>query len=257
MSLEAELPGNRVIPEELQMIYTRYHSITSYIKDKDVLEVGCGPGLGLGFLNHHANRVVGGDYSPSNVAIAQEYYKNRVEVLVLDAHDLPFKTNSFDVIVTMEVLHYLDVPKFLSECHKVLRENGILLACIPNKDRAGFVPSNLSKNYFSVPELYALFQSNNFKPEIYGAFKVSKGTSDEVAWDKSKKNRVISIAGTILRALPGGKSFKNFLAKKMFKKIQIPNELTSGLVEPGELVPLKPDEPNSEYKILYMFSVKQ
>lgn len=238
------------------MIFTRYSSITELIKDKEVLEVGCGSGLGLGYIDQYAQRVVGCDYSSSNIEIAQKHYQSRVEVLLIDAHDLPFISDSFDTIVAMEVLHYLNVAKFLLECSKVLRKNSMILACMPNKDRIGFSPSKLSRNYFSVPELYSLFQDHNFKLKICGAFKVKKKSSDEEPWNKSKKHRVISNVGRILRTVPGGSHFKNFLGKKLFKKIELPSELKPEMVEAGELIPLNPDVPNDEYKILYVFAVK-
>jgi ubiquinone/menaquinone biosynthesis C-methylase UbiE len=257
MSFEAELPGKRIIPESFQMICTRYYSITEFLTDKDVLEVGCGAGLGLGYMNRFANSIIGGDYSSLNIKIAKKHYQNRIELLLLDAHELPFKSESFDRIVAMEILLYLDVSKFLLECQKLLRENGMILVCIPNKDRKGFSASKLSRNYFSVPELFILFKKVNFEPNIYGAFKVRIGTSDEIELKKNKKKKFISLTGRILKAMPGGVYVKNFLGKKIFRKIVLPNELEPNMVEPIELVPLNPNEPNDEYKILYVFATKK
>jgi SAM-dependent methyltransferase len=257
MSLEAELPGKRVVPEEFQMIYTRYSSITTFIEDKEVLEIGCGSGLGLGYIGQYASRVVGGDLSLSNIEIAQQHYKNRIEVLVLDAHNLPFEEKSFDRIVSMETLLYLNASVFISECTKVLRKNGMILICLPNKDRLGFIPSKLSRNYFSVPEISELFQNQHFDTTIYGAFKVVKGSSDEGAWYRSKKNQIISIIGKILRSIPGGRQIKTFLGKQIFKKTELPYEIVPGMIEPSELVKLDRNVKTADYKILYVFAVKK
>lgn len=257
MSFEAELPGKKVIPEEFEMIYTRYHSIIEFIKDKEVLEVGCGPGLGLGYINQYSKRIIGGDYSLFNIEIAHKHYGKQIDVLVLNAHNLPFKSSSFDIIVAMEVLLYLDVPKFLSECFNVLRSNGMVLACIPNKDIPSFRPSNLSRNYFSVPELYKLFTSNNFEPKLYGAFKIKKGASNIKPRSKSIKIRLITSIGKILRVVPGGKPIKNYLGKKIFKKRPLPTELRPNMVKADILTPLNPEIQNEENKILYVFALKK
>jgi SAM-dependent methyltransferase len=257
LSFEAELPGRKVIPEVFEMIFTRYHSIIEFIKDKEVLEVGCGPGLGLGYIDQYAKRIIGGDYSISNVEIAHKHYGKRIEILVLNAHNLPFESESFDVIIAMEVLLYLDVQKFLLECYNVLRSNGMVLACIPNKDSPSFVPSNLSRNYFSVPELYSLFLSNNFEPKLYGAFKIKKETSDKKLWNKSIKFRLITIISRILQVVPGGKPIKNYLGKKIFKKRPLPSELRPNMVKAGTLTPLNPEMKNDENKIIYIFALKK
>ena len=257
MSFEAELPGKKVIPEEFEMIYTRYHSIIEFIKDKEVLEVGCGPGLGLGYINQYAKRIIGGDYSLFNIEIANKHYGKRIDFFVLNAHNLPFESESFDVIVAMEVLLYLDVPKFLSECFNVLRSNGMVLACIPNKDSPSFRPSNLSRNYFSVPELYEIFMSNNFEPKLYGAFKIKKEASEKKPRNRSIRIRLITNIGKILQVLPGGQHVKNYLGEKIFKKRPLPNELSPNIVEAGTLTALNPEIKNEENKILYIFGLKK
>ena len=47
-----------------------------------MLEIGCGAGLGLGYLATAAKRVVGGDIEKKNVSLAKEYYKDRPKITV-------------------------------------------------------------------------------------------------------------------------------------------------------------------------------
>lgn len=52
--------------------------------------------------------------------------------VVADAADLPFRDNSFDVVLCSEVLEHVPKPrKVLSESYRVLRPGGSLLVCVP------------------------------------------------------------------------------------------------------------------------------
>lgn len=64
-----ETPDTKASSEQLTRLYTRYRFASEFCKDKDVLEVACGAGLGLGYLARFAKRVVGGDYDEKNSKI--------------------------------------------------------------------------------------------------------------------------------------------------------------------------------------------
>jgi 2-polyprenyl-3-methyl-5-hydroxy-6-metoxy-1,4-benzoquinol methylase len=57
-----ELPGSNATKEQLARLYHRYHFAAGFCEGKDVLEVACGAGQGLGYLARKAKSVVGGDY---------------------------------------------------------------------------------------------------------------------------------------------------------------------------------------------------
>ena len=50
-----------------------------------------------------------------------------------DANKLPFKESSFDCIVSVETVDYLDAKDFFKECSRVLRNTGYLLFASANK----------------------------------------------------------------------------------------------------------------------------
>ncbi len=62
---------------------------------------------------------------------AIEYAKKRypqITFLVADAHKLPFKANSFDLVVSYETIeHVTDPPKILAEIRRVLKDNGLTI----------------------------------------------------------------------------------------------------------------------------------
>ena len=94
-----EAVGNRITQEALSMLYTRYWMAASVGQGKDVLEVACGSGQGLGYLAGKANRVVGGDYTEKLLRTAQRHYRGRIPLVRFDAHELPFKEGTFDLVI--------------------------------------------------------------------------------------------------------------------------------------------------------------
>ena len=58
-----ELGGDEVTEEQVQRIFHRYVWSSTFSKQKDVLEVGCGTGQGLGYLLESSKTVEAGDYS--------------------------------------------------------------------------------------------------------------------------------------------------------------------------------------------------
>ena len=251
MSLEAELPGQTNTWEGWQMICCRYYTAGRYIEGKRVLEVGCGSGMGLGYLNARASKVVGGDYSPENIQRAAGHYGDRIELLVLDGQDMPFEDGSFDIALAMEVIYYFtSVERFLDECHRVLAEGGILCVCMSNKDIPGFHTSPLSRCYYSVPELAGLLKNHHFVPEFYGAFPISRPPVLQ-----RLRSAVLVNIGRMLDAIPGGKPVKEFLRKIIYRKMIINKaeiEESDMVPECYHLEPLPQEVPDDKHQIVYV-----
>jgi SAM-dependent methyltransferase len=251
MSLEAGVPGDKRTPEAWQMICCRYFVAGQLASGKQVLEIGCGSGRGLGYLSARAQRVIGGDYSPENLGYAREHYKDKAELLVLDAQSLPFGNSSFDIIVVMEVVQYLThIDDFLKECHRVLRGDGILCLCLPNRDAPGFSASPLGYRYYSVPELFELLNGNHFDmPRLFGAFPITRGVALERI-----RIRVILVGSKALDIVPGGKKIKEFLNETVLGQTIVTKlEIEGGDMIPDnyKLQPLSVDSPDKRHKILY------
>ncbi len=93
------------------MLHTRYHYAAGLCQGKDVLEVRCGSGAGLGYLARRARSVVGGEYTESLLSRALLHYRGRIPLVWLDAHALPFREASFDAVILFEAIYYLGRPE--------------------------------------------------------------------------------------------------------------------------------------------------
>jgi ubiquinone/menaquinone biosynthesis C-methylase UbiE len=248
---ETELPGQKTSPEQLQMICCRYYIASQFVKGKRVLEVGCGPGLGLGYLaSKGARRIIGGDCTQESLRRAREHYKGRIELVYLDAQSLPFKDDCFDVVILFEVIYYLSRPdEFLSECHRVIRRGGALVLCLANKDLPGFRSSSLSIKYLSVPELSALLSKHNYDAKIFGAFPLRRGTTCQKI-----RAATILLVSKALNLTPQGRSIKKVLNELVLgRTIVLRKEIGERdmVAENFKLVPLPAKFPDFRHQILY------
>lgn len=247
--------GDKRTREQLQMICCRYCTASQYVQGKQMLEVGCGTGLGLGYLARKAKSVVGGDYSEDNLRCAQRHYGNRIKLLLLDAHELPLKDSCFDVVIAMEVVQYFHLERFLDESYRVLKQDGTLVLCIPNRSVPGFHRSPLSRGYYSVPELLTSLNRHHFDAELFGAFPIPRGATQQKLWAA-----MIVGGGRVLDLMPKGERVKNLLNEIILgRNMVLKEELEDAdmMVENFQLVPLLGDSPDLQYRILYAIAHAQ
>jgi 2-polyprenyl-3-methyl-5-hydroxy-6-metoxy-1,4-benzoquinol methylase len=102
------------------------------IRDRLVLEVGCGDGL---FCNHASMRganVVGVEISKA--ALSKANQKSLGNYSACDAHNLPFPSNTFDVVVSAEVLEHIPAyEEAFSEIVRACRRNGYIIITVPTQ----------------------------------------------------------------------------------------------------------------------------
>ncbi len=140
-----ELSGDEVSQEQVERMCHRYYWAGRYCRGKDVLEVACGSGQGLGYLGGIAKSLKAGDYSEDILERARSHYGARVELRQFDAQDMPYPDDSLDVVILFEAIYYiLSVEAFINECKRVLRSSGKVLIATANKDLYDFNPSPYS-----------------------------------------------------------------------------------------------------------------
>lgn len=107
-----------------------YHHTVSPVNlnGKHVLEVGCGRGGGLSYINRYLKpeTCTGIDLNNKAVQFCRRHYKeNNISFVRGDAQSLPFEANSFDVVVNVESSHrYPENELFFSEVYRVLKPGG-------------------------------------------------------------------------------------------------------------------------------------
>jgi ubiquinone/menaquinone biosynthesis C-methylase UbiE len=251
-----EVTGNRVTKEQIARMYVRYRFALELCENKDVLEVACGSGQGLGYLATKARKVVGGDIDENNLRFACQHYKgrNNIELKILDAQQLLFEDSIFDVVILYEAIYYLPYPeKFIQEARRVLKKGGVLIICSANKDCPGFNQSPYSHNYFSAPELFNLLKDQGFvNIKLYADCPLSNKTIKDKVLSCVKKTAVA------LHIIPKTMKGKAFLKRIVFGTlVPLPPEIYEGMAEYFPPVTIHDTCPNNEYKVLYALGYKQ
>ncbi len=250
-----ETPGIKASQEQLTRLYHRYRFASKFCEGKDVLEVACGTGIGLGYLAKVAKRVVGGDIDEKNLQHAREHYKSRniIELRAFDAHKMPFEDNSIDVVLLYEAIYYLAQPeKFIEEARRILRKNGVLIICTVNKDWPDFNPSPFTFKYYSIPELFSLMSSRFSNIAFYGAFPGSTGSL------KEKVVSVVKRAAVALHLIPKTMKGKEILKRVFFGKLQdLPSEIEDGKEDYTEPISIPHALPDYNYKVIYAIAHAQ
>lgn len=112
--------------------------IISRIKNNNgaILDVGCGSAwVAAHFLKQNFN-VYSLDISFINPKKAlNKYPSNKHSGITADCYDLPFKNNSFDIIIASEIIEHLLFPdKFAASLFRTLKPGGNLIITTPYKE---------------------------------------------------------------------------------------------------------------------------
>lgn len=100
-----------------------------------VLDVGCGHGFITSMIAKNTKaRVTGTDFSKSAVSQAGEFYKlPNLSFVDGDAKKLPFDDNSFDLVVSSEIIEHIPGPQdVIEEFYRVVKPGGLVLITTPN-----------------------------------------------------------------------------------------------------------------------------
>lgn len=244
-----EIPEGKASQEQLERLYARYKFAGEFCNQRNILEVACGSGIGLGYLANNANKVVGGDIDEELLAIPKRTYHERrnIKIARFDAENLPFKEKRFDIVLLYEAIYYIKHPeRFTREVVRVLGPGGKLIVCTVNKDWADFNPSPMSEKYFSVSELHSLLSQVFPRVELFGAFPVSQKGSKDVLLSLIK--RIAVSFHLIPKTMKGKEFFKRFFFGKL---TPLPFELDEGAAGYCMPVPMAHDMRNNTFKILF------
>lgn len=109
-------------------LYKPYHSIDG----KYILDVGCGMGGASAYYAlNGAKKVIGIDIDEKRIRVASSFASaknvNNISFEVQDASNLPYESNTFDMVVSNDTFEHLYKPDIVvKECYRVLKEEGIL-----------------------------------------------------------------------------------------------------------------------------------
>mgnify|MGYP004500050495 FL=1 len=107
-----------------------YGLIRPVVKGKTVLELAAGTGLIAKNIVNAAAHIEATDASVEMIAEAKRNNQSaKLHFSVQDMFRLPYADKSFEVVIVSNALHIVPQPeKALAEIHRVLRDDGVLIA---------------------------------------------------------------------------------------------------------------------------------
>ena len=97
---------------------------------QSLLDFGCGPGNYSILFARLGYEVFGFDISPNGIASARHLavkygLEDRTHFGVGTAEQLDYASDSFDVVVGIDILHHVEIVQSLRECLRVLKRGGV------------------------------------------------------------------------------------------------------------------------------------
>ncbi len=159
----------------LKMVELRIDQIISmipggglWVKDKDVLDSGCGPGRYISaLLKHEPMKAVGIDTGAEIIKENKKRFKKfpNVQFKTGTAVHMPFKDGSFDFVVSAGVLHHIPHPieKSIAEHARVLKKGGYFFMFIAGKGGLELKMWEFVRNFLYDVPIEDVFQRFNGK----------------------------------------------------------------------------------------------
>lgn len=96
-----------------------------HLNGSTFLDLACGPGLRAQHWSSKVKNYFASDFCYSLLAIAQEDHQNLGNWIQADAESMPYKTGSFDLVLSSLLLHYFqDLNPIFKEVSRVLKSGG-------------------------------------------------------------------------------------------------------------------------------------
>jgi len=166
-------------------------------KINSILDIGAAEGLMLGFIKKNFSQAecIGLECSQELIGMNQD---KSVKLIQGDAQNLPFENNSFDIAVAAAIIEHLSNPeKMITECHRVLRQDGICIFTTPDPffeqiaAKIGHLEGAQHQKTFKLSQLVSLLKSKGFKILRAEKFMISPiGFPYEI-----KIEKVVKLAG--------------------------------------------------------------
>jgi SAM-dependent methyltransferase len=101
-------------------INTPIYNLKEIVKNKKVVDIGCGFGANKSIVES-----AGGEW------VGVEPFESSDGIIKADAQSLPFNNNEFDVVIMDAVLEHIpDVGKAFSEVSRVLKKDGVFIGYV-------------------------------------------------------------------------------------------------------------------------------
>jgi len=152
------------------------NEIRKSISYPTIIDLGCGDGRSVPIWNLFG-KTTGFELSTSAVETARQNFPF-VKFLSGDATDTRLPDGSFDVVISHEVIEHIENQEaYLSECARIINQNGFLIITTPNKY---YFERTKGGNYSNQP-IEKILLPSELKGLVENKFKILKSETVVVA----------------------------------------------------------------------------
>jgi len=165
--LSAELSYEASVPltmnRQYVAVFERRHVISKFELCDRILDLGCGDGTYIPYLQMKAIEVVGLDCNVKKLMKAKNL---SIQAIRADALHLPFKDKSFDLVWASEVIEHTPTLEVFSELERVAKEK--IVATVPNPSGPYYRRDPTHVLEYDIPELQDFLKRRDWDYTING-----------------------------------------------------------------------------------------
>ena len=138
------------ITDKIKSHFSISNKKDNFLKNLNILDIGCGGGLISEPLARLGGSVTGIDASEKNIKIASLHAKkNKLNIRYLNKSPEEFyEYEKFDIILNLEIVeHVEDVNLYISSCFKLLKRNGIMFTATINRSLMSYLKAIIGAEY--------------------------------------------------------------------------------------------------------------
>ena len=121
-----------------------------FLKNLEILDIGCGGGLISEPMARLGGNVTGIDASEKNIKVASLHSKeNNLKITYLNKSPEQLDDKEkFDIILNLEVVEHVDnLDLYLKSCYKLLKPNGLMFTATINRTFTSYVKAIIGAEY--------------------------------------------------------------------------------------------------------------
>ena len=138
------------ILEEISKHFKLNRNKKHFLKNLEILDIGCGGGLISEPMARLGGSITGIDASEKNIKVASLHSKeNNLKISYLNKSPEQLdEKEKFDIILNLEIVEHVDnLDLYLKSCYKLLRKNGLMFTATINRTFSSYIKAIIGAEY--------------------------------------------------------------------------------------------------------------
>ena len=138
------------ILEEISKHFKLNRNKKHFLKNLEILDIGCGGGLISEPMARLGGSITGIDASEKNIKVASLHSKeNNLKIRYLNKSPEQLdEKEKFDIILNLEIVEHVDnLDLYLKSCYKLLKKNGLMFTATINRTLTSYIKAIIGAEY--------------------------------------------------------------------------------------------------------------